>query len=53
MKKLFALLSLVISPLVVAQTCPEKSINYWQAFPAGGESDADLHGLALIERCLG
>ena len=22
-----------------AQTCPDKSINYWQAFPAGGESD--------------
>ena len=22
-----------------AQSCPEKNLNYWQAFPAGGESD--------------
>ena len=36
-----------------AQTCPDKSINYWQAFPAGGESD--LSGrhqqLVLKKRC--
>ena len=24
---------------VLAQACPEKNILYWQAFPAGGESD--------------
>jgi tripartite-type tricarboxylate transporter receptor subunit TctC len=53
MKKLFTLLSLVISPLVVAQTCPEKSLNYWQAFPAGGESDlsARHQQVVLKKRC--
>ena len=36
-----------------AQTCPDKNINYWQAFPAGGESD--LSGrhqqVVLKKRC--
>ena len=32
--------TLLLSPNVVrAQSCPEKNLNYWQAFPAGGESD--------------
>jgi len=36
-----------------AQSCPEKNLNYWQAFPAGGESD--LSGrhqqVVLKKRC--
>lgn len=53
MKKLFTLLGLALSPLVVAQTCPEKSINYWQAFPAGGESDlsARHQQVVLKKKC--
>ena len=36
-----------------AQTCPDKSINYWQAFPAGGESDlsARHQQIVLKTRC--
>ena len=36
-----------------AQTCPDKSINYWQAFPAGGESDlsARHQQVVLKKRC--
>ena len=53
MKKLFTLLSLVISPFVVAQTCPDRSLNYWQAFPAGGESDlsARHQQVVLKKKC--
>jgi tripartite-type tricarboxylate transporter receptor subunit TctC len=31
--------ALMSSSLTIAQGCPEKNLNYWQAFPAGGESD--------------
>jgi tripartite-type tricarboxylate transporter receptor subunit TctC len=36
-----------------AQPCPEKSIIYWQAFPAGGESDisARHQQLVLKKKC--
>jgi tripartite-type tricarboxylate transporter receptor subunit TctC len=36
-----------------AQVCPEKSIMYWQAFPAGGESDisARHQQLVLKKKC--
>ncbi|MCC6533631.1 MAG: tripartite tricarboxylate transporter substrate binding protein [Burkholderiales bacterium] len=34
-----------------AQPCPEKSIVYWQAFPAGGESDISArHQQAVLKR---
>ncbi len=38
---------------VHAQSCPEKHINYWQAFPAGGESDlsARHQQVVLKKRC--
>ena len=38
-----------------AQACPEKNINYWQAFPAGGESDisARHQQVVLKKRCPG
>ena len=52
MKKLICLLFFTAFA-AQAQTCPDKSINYWQAFPAGGESD--LSGrhqqLVLKKRC--
>jgi tripartite-type tricarboxylate transporter receptor subunit TctC len=44
---------LLAAPLALAQTCPEKSINYYQAFPTGGESDisARHQQLVLKKRC--
>jgi tripartite-type tricarboxylate transporter receptor subunit TctC len=38
-----------------AQTCPEKNLNYWQAFPAGGESDISgrHQQVVLKKRCPG
>lgn len=30
---------LLASTAALAQPCPDKSLNYWQAFPPGGESD--------------
>ena len=53
MKKLFALLALLAAPLAQGQVCPDKNIQYWQAFPAGGESDiaARHQQLLLKKRC--
>ena len=39
MKKLTALLCIVAAQAAFAQTCPDRNIIYWQAFPPGGESD--------------
>src|SRR6188472_2645858 len=38
---------------VFSQTCPDKNLNYWQAFPAGGESDlaARHQQLVLKKKC--
>ncbi len=56
MKSLFQLVIIAISffsGAVFAQSCPERNLNYWQAFPAGGESD--LSGrhqqVVLKKRC--
>ncbi len=40
-KWIVALLCLFAAPAALAQSvaCPTKNLNYWQAFPAGGESD--------------
>jgi tripartite-type tricarboxylate transporter receptor subunit TctC len=35
----FALVAALVAPLAAAQPCPDKNVNYWQAFPPGGESD--------------
>ena len=42
-------------PIASAQPCPDKNINYWQAFPAGGESDisARHQQLVLKKKCPG
>ena len=47
------LLLCLIPGLAIAQACPEKSLLYWQAFPAGGESDisARHQQLVLKKRC--
>jgi tripartite-type tricarboxylate transporter receptor subunit TctC len=46
-------LSIFISGQVFSQGCPDKSINYWQAFPAGGESDlsARHQQVVLKKKC--
>ncbi len=57
MKKLLCLAGLVVlAPLALAQTvpaCPEKNLQYWQAFPPGGESDisARHQQVVLKKRC--
>ncbi|HEY6966307.1 MAG TPA: tripartite tricarboxylate transporter substrate binding protein, partial [Burkholderiales bacterium] len=53
MKRLLALALLCAAAPALAQTCPEKNINYWQAFPAGGESDlsARHQQLVLKKKC--
>ena len=53
MRHLLLIACIAAAPTALAQTCPDKSINYWQAFPAGGESD--LSGrhqqLVLKKKC--
>ena len=51
--RLFCLLAALAPGLAAAQSCPEKSVYYWQAFPAGGESDlsARHQQLVLKKRC--
>jgi tripartite-type tricarboxylate transporter receptor subunit TctC len=53
MKRLVAILCLATAPLALAQTCPGRNVNYWQAFPAGGESDlsARHQQVVLKKRC--
>jgi tripartite-type tricarboxylate transporter receptor subunit TctC len=53
MKKLILLAGLAFSSLALAQSCPDKNILYWQAFPAGGESDlsARHQQVVLKKRC--
>ena len=38
-KVLFLLLLSLASAMAWSQACPDKNIQYWQAFPPGGESD--------------
>jgi tripartite-type tricarboxylate transporter receptor subunit TctC len=54
MKAIFLVLAAVLSTAAGAQTwCPEKNLLYWQAFPAGGESDlsARHQQLVLKKKC--
>jgi putative tricarboxylic transport membrane protein len=53
MRKLLAFALLCAVAPALAQTCPEKNINYWQAFPAGGESDlsARHQQVVLKKKC--
>jgi len=54
MKKLLAALCLLLlPPWAAAQTCPDKNVLYWQAFPPGGESDlsARHQQIVLKKKC--
>ena len=56
MLRSLAVVALAIALLpgpAAAQACPERNLNYWQAFPAGGESDisARHQQLVLKKRC--
>ena len=54
MKKLLSMLALLLlAPLAMAQTCPDKNLLYWQAFPPGGESDlsARHQQIVLKKKC--
>ena len=50
---LSALCMLLLAPLAAAQSCPDKNVLYWQAFPPGGESDisARHQQVVLKKKC--
>ena len=50
MKRLLAVACFALTQTALAQTCPEKNILYWQAFPPGGESDISAHHQQLVLR---
>ena len=53
MRNLLAGVLALFSGAIFSQTCPEKNLNYWQAFPAGGESDlsARHQQVVLKKKC--
>jgi len=53
MRFAFAVITSLLSGAAAAQACPEKNLLYWQAFPAGGESDlsARHQQLVLKKKC--
>lgn len=52
MKRTLASLALALAgAAALAQPCPDKSVNYWQAFPPGGESDiSGRHQQAVLKK---
>jgi len=51
MKRWFAALALGAASTAFAQTCPDKNVLYWQAFPPGGESDlAARHQQVVLKK---
>ncbi len=60
-KKWLGIFCVVVAPAVMAQqapaspACPDKNMQYWQAFPPGGESDlsARHQQLVLKKKCAG
>jgi len=55
MKNVYAILCMLAAPLGIgfatmaqAQTCPAKNLNYYQAFPAGGESDLSARHQQMV-----
>jgi tripartite-type tricarboxylate transporter receptor subunit TctC len=51
MKRILSLLACALAaPLALAQSvsCPDKNIQYWQAFPPGGESDVSARHQQLL-----
>ncbi len=53
MKRLLSLFLIALAPLAMAQSCPDKNLLYWQAFPPGGESDisARHQQVVLKKKC--
>ena len=54
MKKVLSALCLaLLAPWAAAQSCPDKNVLYWQAFPPGGESDlsARHQQVVLKKKC--
>ena len=50
-RALFAALALVVAATAAAQSCPDKNLMYWQAFPPGGESDISArHQQVVLKR---
>jgi tripartite-type tricarboxylate transporter receptor subunit TctC len=46
-----ALSTAFVTTQALAQACPEKNVMYWQAFPAGGESDISArHQQAVLKK---
>ena len=42
---------MVFAGLAFAQACPDKNVQYWQAFPPGGESDiAARHQQVVLKK---
>jgi tripartite-type tricarboxylate transporter receptor subunit TctC len=62
-KRWLGILCVAVAPAVMAQqapaaaspACPDKNVQYWQAFPPGGESDlsARHQQLVLRKKCAG
>jgi tripartite-type tricarboxylate transporter receptor subunit TctC len=52
-KLLAAFCAAALSTLALAQACPDKNVQYWQAFPPGGESDisARHQQVVLKKKC--
>jgi tripartite-type tricarboxylate transporter receptor subunit TctC len=52
-KKVLSLSALFLMSAAMAQPCPDKNVQYWQAFPPGGESDlsARHQQLVLKKKC--
>jgi tripartite-type tricarboxylate transporter receptor subunit TctC len=52
-KPLLAAALAVCASIALAQPCPDKNLNYWQAFPPGGESDisARHQQVVLKKKC--
>ena len=46
-------LSALLTAAAFAQPCPDKNVQYWQAFPPGGESDlsARHQQMVLKKKC--
>ena len=50
-KLLLALCAALVAPAALAQSCPDKNVMYWQAFPPGGESDLSArHQQAVLKK---
>ena len=42
------LVTALFSAATWAQPCPDKNVQYWQAFPPGGESDLSARHQQLV-----